>query len=387
MNPFVFMSPTKVRFGEDGISSCGDYVQDLGGQKVLIVTDAYISKSGKLQPLLASIKSCIGADPVIFSNVPPDSDVDCVNEGTALARTNGCDLIVAMGGGSVMDTAKVINICLSLGGDLLDHQGINNISKRLLPMIAIPTTAGTGSEVSFAAMVKDNTDHKKLMFASPFLAPDVALLDPLLIVSLPAKLTAATGIDAVTHDIECFVAAGTNSPMTDCLCLESLRMLKEFLAVATADGANMEARSATLVASTMAGMAFTNAGVGIVHALAHSVGAKYGTHHGMTNGVLLPHGMRFNLQTSKAAYARMARYIAVTSEGDDEKAANALVAWVDGLLLQLDMPQTLKELGVPELNCDSMAEIAELASSDPAIMFNPREVTSEDLISILKGAY
>jgi alcohol dehydrogenase class IV len=254
-------------------------------------------------------------------------------------------------------------------------------------MIAIPTTAGTGSEVSFAAMVKDNTDHKKLMFASPFLAPDVALLDPLLIVSLPAKLTAATGIDAVTHDIECFVAAGTNSPMTDCLCLESLRMLKEFLAVATADGANMEARSATLVASTMAGMAFTNAGVGIVHALAHSVGAKYGTHHGMTNGVLLPHGMRFNLQTSKAAYARMARYIAVTSEGDDEKAANALVAWVDGLLLQLDMPQTLKELGVPELNCDSMAEIAELASSDPAIMFNPREVTSEDLISILKGAY
>ena len=113
MNPFVFMSPTKVRFGEDGISSCGDYVQDLGGQKVLIVTDAYISKSGKLQPLLASIKSCIGADPVIFSNVPPDSDVDCVNEGTALARTNGCDLIVAMGGGSVMDTAKAwVATCL-----------------------------------------------------------------------------------------------------------------------------------------------------------------------------------------------------------------------------------------------------------------------------------
>jgi alcohol dehydrogenase class IV len=387
MNPFVFTAPTKVRFGDSGVSSCGDYVQELGGHKVMIVTDSYISKSGKLGPLVTSIKECTGSEPVIFSNVPPDSDVDCVNEGTALARTHGCDCIVAIGGGSVMDTAKVINICLSLGGDLLDHQGINNISKRLLPLVAIPTTAGTGSEVSFAAMVKDHAEHKKLMFASPFLAPDVAILDPLLIVSLPAKLTAATGIDAVTHDIECFVAAGTNSPMTDCLCLESLRMLKEYLYVATTDGANLEARSATLVASTMAGMAFTNSGVGVVHALAHSVGAKYGTHHGMTNGVLLPHGMRFNLATAKAAYARMARYIDVSQESDDEKAANALIDWVCALLLQLDMPQNLKELGVPELNLDSLAEISELASSDPAIMFNPREVTSEDLVSILRGAY
>jgi alcohol dehydrogenase class IV len=387
MNPFVFTIPTKIRFGESGASCCGDYVQELGGHKVLIVTDAYISKSGKLKPLIDSIKSCTAIDPVVFSNVPPDSDVDCVNEGATLAREHGCDCILAIGGGSVLDTAKVINICLSLGGDLMDHQGINNISKRLMPLIAIPTTAGTGSEVSFAAMVKDHAEHRKLMFASPFLAPDVALLDPLLIVSLPPKLTAATGIDAVTHAIECFVAAGTNSPMTDCMCLESLSMLKKFLLAATTDGANLEARSATLVASTMAGIAFTNSGVGIVHALAHSVGAKYGTHHGMTNGVLLPHGMRFNFAEAKGAYARLARYIQVTQDSDDEKAANALIDWVNGLLLELDLPKNLKELGVPKLDADSLGEISELASSDPAIMFNPREVTSEDMVTILQGAY
>ena len=387
MNPFVFTSPTKIRFGESGISACGDHVQELGGQRVLLVTDSYISKSGKLNDILHSIKDITGTDAIIFSNVPPDSDVDCVNEGAILARQNKCDCIVAVGGGSVMDTAKVINICLSLGGELMEHQGMNNISKRLLPLIAIPTTAGTGSEVSFAAMVKDNSDHKKLMFASPFLAPDVAILDPLLILSLPAKLTAATGIDAVTHDIECFAASMTNSPATDSLCLESLRMLKQYLPVATADGADLEARSATLVASTMAGIAFTNSGVGIVHALAHSIGAKYGTHHGMTNGVFLPHGMRFNMEVAKHAYARLARYIEVSGDKDDEKAANALIQWVEDLLLELDLPQNLKELGVPELNSEALAEITELASSDPAIMFNPREVTGEDLTSILQRAY
>jgi len=158
MNPFVFTSPTKVRFGEEGLSSCGDYLQELGGKNALIVTDAFIAKSGKLAALIASIKSCLDTEPVVFSNVPPDSDVLCVNEGAALARQHNCDCIVAIGGGSVMDTAKVINICLSLGGDLLDHQGINNINKRLLPLIAIPTTSGTGSEVSFVAMVKDHVE-------------------------------------------------------------------------------------------------------------------------------------------------------------------------------------------------------------------------------------
>ncbi|MBS2006293.1 MAG: iron-containing alcohol dehydrogenase [Cyanobacteria bacterium SZAS TMP-1] len=387
MNPFVFTSPTKVRFGEEGLSSCGDYVQELGGTKVLIVTDAFIAKSGKLAPLIASIKSCLGVEPLVFSDVPPDSDVSCVDKGASIARENNCDCIVAIGGGSVMDTAKVINICLSLGGDLLDHQGINNITRRLHPLIAIPTTSGTGSEVSFVAMVKDHQEHKKMMFGSPFLAPDVAILDPLLIVSLPAKLTAATGIDAVTHCIECFVAQGTNSPMTDSLCLEALRLLKDWLAIATADGADLEARSATLVASTMAGMAFTNSGVGVVHALAHAIGGKYGTHHGMTNGVLLPHGMRFNLPAAEQAFARLARYTQVSEDPQDTKAAEALIDWVCGLLDELDLPVNLKQLGVPELNNDSLSELADLASSDPAIMFNPREVTSEDLVAILRGAY
>ena len=284
----------------------------------------------------------------------------------------------------------MINICLSFGGEVMDYQGLNIIERKLYPLIAVPTTAGTGAEVSFVAMVKDHGEGKKLMFGSRFLAPDVAILDPLMVVSLPAKLTAATGIDAITHGIECYVASGTYSVFTDALCLEALRLLFEFLPQATVDGGNLEARGATLVASCMAGVAFTNSGVGITHALAHAVGAKYATHHGMTNGVFLPHGMRFNLDTVYPRYARIAQFLSLADEdnnGDDLALANLLVNKVEALIEKLQLPLTLRELGVPEFSDENLAELSDLAAADPAIMFNPREASSDDLTQLLKRAY
>ena len=390
MNPFVFHTPTRVYFGEDSASSCGDFLRELGGKKVLMVADAFLEKSGALKPLIESIRESTGSAPILFTDVPSDSDIDCVNNATAIARTHQCDAFVAVGGGSVIDTAKVINICLSFGGEVMDYQGLNIIERKLYPLIAVPTTAGTGAEVSFVAMVKDHGEGKKLMFGSRFLAPDVAILDPLMIVSLPAKLTAATGIDAITHGIECYVASGTYSVFTDAICLESLRLLFEFLPQATVDGGNIEARGATLVASCMAGVAFTNSGVGITHALAHAVGAKYATHHGMTNAVFLPHGMRFNLDTVYPRYARIAQFLGFADEkniGDERALANLLVNKVEALLEKLQLPLTLRELGVPELSDENLAELTDLAAADPAIMFNPREASSDDLTQLLKRAY
>ena len=245
MNPFVFHCPTRVYFGEHTAATAAEVAKEYGATKTLIVTDEVLVKAGVLQPILGGFKE---SEYVLFTDVPPDSDVGCVNNAANFARQAKCNAILAVGGGSVLDTAKVVNVCLSLGGELLEYQGLNNLSQKLLPLIAVPTTAGTGSEVSMVAMVKDHAEEKKLLFGSRFLAPDVADTDPMPLVSLPPRLTAATGLDAITHNIESYSAMISNSVFTDALCLESMRLLFESLPRATTHGDDLEARAATLVA-------------------------------------------------------------------------------------------------------------------------------------------
>lgn len=384
MNPFVFHSPTKISFGEHMAATASDVVKDYGAKKILIVTDQILVKTGLVQSVLSGFHQ---NEYVLYSDVPSDSDVQCVNKAAEFAREAGCDGIVAVGGGSVLDTAKVVNICLTMGGELLEYQGLNNLGSRLYPIVAIPTTAGTGSEVSMVAMVKDNSEGKKLLFGSRFLAPDAAILDPTLIISLPARLTAATGLDAVTHCVEAYSAVISNSLMSDALCVQALRMLFEWLPRATIHGDDLAARSATLVASTMAGVAFTNSGVGIVHALAHATGAKYGTHHGATNSVFLPHGMNFNLDVVSNRYASLARQLGMSNSSNDEEAAKALIHGVGQLAAKVGLPSRLRDLGVPQLQKPELDELAFLASTDPAIMFNPKESSVEDIIEIYERAY
>jgi alcohol dehydrogenase class IV len=384
MNPFIFHCPTRVNFGEHMAATAADVVKEYGATKTLIVTDEVLVKAGVLQSILSGFKE---NEYVLFTDVPADSDVDCVNKGASVARQAKCDAVLAVGGGSVLDTAKVINICLSLGGELLEYQGLNNLFQRLRPLVAVPTTAGTGSEVSMVAMVKDHAEEKKLLFGSRFLAPDAAILDPVLLVSLPPKLTAATGLDAVTHNIESYSALISNSVFTDALCLESMRLLFEHLPRATTHGDDLEARAATLVASTMAGLAFTNSGVGIVHALAHATGAKFGTHHGLTNSVFLPHGMQFNLDVVSERYAALARALGFSSSSNTDEAAKALIAAVEQLSQRVGLPSRLRDLGVPRLGVSQLDELALLASTDPAIMFNPKESSVEDIIAIYERAY
>jgi alcohol dehydrogenase class IV len=400
MQPFVFHSPTNISFGEDTICGIGDMLRTLGGSKPLLVTDANLIKAGVVKGAMTSLAEA-GMQVPVFDDVPADSDLDCVRRAVALGRGQQCDCVVAIGGGSVIDSAKVANIGLSFDGDLLEFEGINTLPRRLLPMIAVPTTAGTGSEVSAVAMIKDVANTKKLVFGSRFLAPDAAILDPTLLRSLPPKLTAATGLDALTHALESYVAATAN-PASSALCLEAMRLLFESLPDATGNGGNMEARSSTLVGSMIAGMAFTNAGVGIVHALAHSVGAQYGTHHGMTNTVFLPAGMRFNAPAAANQYAqcywylhlclagsscKAAQWFASDAEGDAEAATKKLIAAVESLISCVNLPTKLSQLGVPVISEEDLQHLAETALNDPAMMFNPNPVSIPDLVQIIKGAY
>jgi alcohol dehydrogenase class IV len=387
MNTFVFQSPTKVCFGENSAATAFDVVKDFGGSRPLLLTDKFLVDNNLIDSIIDGLKDGGLTEPFVFCDVPSDSDVDCVNSASNYAKENGCDSIIAVGGGSVMDTAKATNICLSLGGDLLDYQGLNIIEERLRPLVAIPTTAGTGSEVSFVAMIKDRVEHRKLVFGSRFLAPDAAILDPVLLVSLPPKLTAATGLDALTHCLEALVATVTNSAVSDALALEAARLIFDYLPRATKNGEDIEARGRTLVASTMAGIAFSNSGVGIVHALAHATGARFQTHHGITNAVYLPHGMRFNIAYSSELYGKVARALGFSKSLDDNEASEALVAAVEQLLEEVGLPNSLRAIGVPEMKDAELEEWVALVTEDPAIIFNPREATAEDIIAIYKRAY
>lgn len=397
---FTFQNPTTINFGLDTASGIADLVAELGGSKAIVITDQPLVEHQVIDPIISALRDG-GFDPVVFKDVPSDSDLECVQKAVQYAREEGCDIVIGVGGGSVIDTAKVVNIGLCNEGDLRDYEGINCLTERLKPMILVPTTSGTGSEVSAVAMIRDREHGKKLLYGSRFLMADIALLDPRLLVSLPPKLTAATGMDALTHCLESFVSSTANS-VSDSLSLEAGVLLFAMLPRATNSGDDIEARSSTLLASCMAGIAFTNAGVGLVHALAHTIGGKYGTHHGLTNALLLPAGMRFNMQSSTKKYARFWRHLAGSSlllenlgyttlrydpSLSDEEAGEALVKAVEDLMKLCNLPTRLRDLGLPEFTDELLAELAEVAMTDPAIMFNPGEVTEENLVNILREAF
>jgi alcohol dehydrogenase len=391
ISPFSFYTPTKIVFGEGTAYGVGDFLFELGVNRPLVVTDKNLNKAGLLQAVLDSCESAGTPVMAIFDDVPPDSELAVCHRAADLARQHNCDCVIAVGGGSVMDTAKLVNISISLEGDLLDYEGMNTISQNLRPLIAIPTTTGTGSEVSAVAMCKDRDN--KLLFASRYMFPNVAILDPVLVVSLPPRLTAATGMDALTHCLESLSAVSSNY-VSDASALESLRLLFKYLPIATKHGDNMEARSATLIASMMAGLAFTNAGVGVVHALAHTIGAKYGTHHGLTNAVLLPHGILFNINEAAPKLARAWRSVRLASGAppaeiscDDHEAVRRLVEDIRALMRECNLPLQLRDLTLPELGHEDFVEIAAVSMHDAALMFNPREASVEDLVELLKGAY
>jgi alcohol dehydrogenase class IV len=270
---FEFQVRPRILYGPRSVREVGFEAQKLHGTSAVIVTDKVLHQAGLAQRVADGLTGSGVTLAGIFDAVPPNSEVQAVEEGAAFARAAGCDLLIALGGGSVLDTAKAMNLLLTEGGALLDYEGAGLLSRPLRPLIAIPTTAGTGSEVTIAAVIRDEAQGLKLEFNSPFLMPDVAILDPELTLSLPPVLTAATGMDALTHAIEAYVSTGAQ-PVSDALAIGAIKMIAGNLRQAVQHGDDLEARSNMLLASTMAGIAFSNTLLGIVHAMAHPCGGS-----------------------------------------------------------------------------------------------------------------
>ncbi len=380
---FVFWSPTKVVFGENTALDVAIEVENLKCKKAFIVTDRDLAKNTDIPE---RIKKALGNLSVgIFSDVEADSGIHIVNQGAKIGKELGADCIVSVGGGSAIDTAKGIAILLKEGGKLQDYAGFQVLTRPQTPHIVIPTTAGTGSEVTYIAVIKDHEVGRKLLFGDYNILPNVAILDPKMTEGLPPILTAATGMDAMCHAIEALHSL-QKEPIADGMALHAIKLIKEFLPKAVKDGKDMTARGQMLIAANMAGSAFSNAQVGIVHALAHTVGAKFKVHHGLANSILLPACLRYNGDACGEVYLEVLSALGVSierirpDEAGDE-AANKLIEFTE----KLGLPQRLRDVGVPE---EGLKECSELALSDGAIIYNPKFISdSAEVLKVYQQAW
>jgi aldehyde dehydrogenase (NAD+) len=379
---FVYFGPTKIIFGNG--SSASEVEAEMSALKcsrAVVVTDQGIIKAGLLDKITNSLgKKCVG----VFSDVPQDTGLDVIDRAAAFAREKGADIIISVGGGSAIDTAKGMCILLTEGGSLADFDGIQQLTRLQTPHIVIPTTAGTGSEVTWIAVILDKSKGQKRLVVETYNTPRVAILDPTLTAKLPPLLTASTGMDAMTHAVEA-ICDVDHEPIADAMGLHAIRLLNKYLPTCIKNGSDLTARGQVQLAATMAGWAFGNSMVGLVHAMAHSIGAVAHVPHGVANGILLPHCMEFNLPDAEDYYAEIAHAMGVYEKGSTTKqAAEAAVKAVFDFSKKIGHPQKLSEFGVTEEN---IIKAADMSMSDGAIVCNVRLVTdSSEVLEIYKKA-
>lgn len=380
---FEFQLRPRVLYKAGIVDELGHAIGQSGEKRIMIVADKGVDKAGLLERVKAGLST--SAEVVgVFSDVSANSAVAAVEQGAEYGREVGADLIVAVGGGSPIDTAKCMRILISEGGHLHDYEGYNVLRRPLIPMVAIPTTAGTGSEVTPFAVIRDEDAGIKISFGSPFLAPDMAVLDPEMTRSLPPHLTAATGMDALTHAIEAFVSSEANL-ISDSLALQAIDIISNNLRAATHTGEDMFARGQMLIGSCIAGMAFASGFVGIVHAMAHAIGGSLPVHHGLANSILLPHGMRFNSLVAPNRFARIARALGVNAGGRaEEDVIEDGIAAVAALAADCMLPSRLRDVDVSE---DALPALSDVALRDAAIFTNPRQPTSEEILALMREAW
>jgi 4-hydroxybutyrate dehydrogenase len=372
--------PPDIQFGAGCIQNLTRKIKQLGIKRPMIVCDAAMSRLGMTQKVG---DLCAGADLpfAVFDQGTENPKVKEVSAGVDAYTRGGCDGLVALGGGSVMDLAKTIRVVAAYGGSALDYDvtkgGMKKIGNALPPMIAIPSTSGTGSEATMAAVITDPERHLKFMLLSPFMRVSCALLDPELTLSMPPLVTAATGLDALIHCIEAFVAKGYN-PLADGMCRTNFRLVGSSLKKAVQSGSDIEARKDMLMASLLGGLALSQKNLGAVHALAHPLSGTFGVPHGTANSVMLPHVMRFNAETAGDRYLEVTRLMGLSADSTD-KAADALARFSE----QLGLPVRLRDVGVTE---DSLELMSEDAAKDLSVRSNPRPCTREDLLGFYRKA-
>lgn len=361
----------------------GVVAKSLAITRVLIVTDAGIVKSGMIEPALASLTAA-GVASVVYTDVVADPPEAVVERAIAFAREQQIDGVIGLGGGSSMDVAKVIALLTKSTQSLQDVYGVGNAKGTRLPLIQIPTTAGTGSEVTPISIITTGETTKQGI-VSPLLIADVALLDAELTVGLPPHVTAATGIDAMVHAIEAYTSKLRKNPYSDMLACEALRLLSKHIVTAVEDGHNLVARSAMLYGAMLAGQAFANAPVAAVHALAYPLGGHYHISHGLSNSLVLPHVLRFNLPEATQAYAELAHVINPYARAKPITLAEYFIDAMQTLIHAVKLPSTLRQMDVPEHDLPMLAKDAMLQQR--LLMNNPRLVTEADVLAMYQAAY
>ena len=377
----IFYSPTRIIFGEGSLKRVGEEAKKFG-EKVLIVTGKSSSKkSGSLDEVVNSLTSH-NLQVEVFNKVEPDPSIGTVEEGIKVAKKCAADVVIGLGGGSPMDAAKGIALLMTNKGKITDYFGTDKVKEAAIPVIAIPTTAGTGSEVTKYAVVTERKKMLKQIIGSPHINPKLAILDPMLTLSMPASLTANTGVDALSHAIESYVCTKAN-PVSDILALESIRLIAEALPGAVSQPENIEVRKKMLFASSIAGIALTSSGAGIIHGMGYSITLYYGAPHGLANALLMPEAMEFNLVANPSKYKNIAAAMGKKVEGLLEKdAARLSVVAVRELSEKIGIPRGLKEIGVKE---ESLAGFAETVGKNERVLsLNPRRPSTKEIEEIYR---
>jgi alcohol dehydrogenase class IV len=381
---FSVNQPTRILFGLDAVKQLSDLIRDLGGRRVFLVADPGLKNAG----IITRISTILDTAKIpysLYDKVTPEPGLKLADQGLRLAQKNKADCVVGVGGGSALDIAKAISILLTNGGKAEDYLGLGKIKLQGVPKIMIPTTAGTGAEVTFTAVfINEKTNSKGGMNGDP-LYPDAAILDPLLTLSLPPHVTAATGIDAFTHALEAFVSTQAHT-LSDMYALEAIELINNNLRLAYANGTNLEARSAMLLGSLLGGKALATAGVGLVHAMAYPLGGMFNTAHGLANAVLLPYVVEYNIIGCPEKFAMVAQIMGYETDGLPlHEAAHLAVEAIHQLNADIGIPNSLAALDIPADKIPEMAKIA-LTVTRP-VENNPRKPTEEDVISVYEAAF
>ncbi len=383
MMAMQFLLPTRIISGIGSVAEVGKESQLFGARRALIVTDPGLNKT---EIPLTVVKHLQNADMAveIFSDVESDPSIATANKIAQKVKEIAADILVAIGGGSSIDAAKSAALLVTNGGHLKDYAGVGKVKKPVLPLIAIPTTAGTGSEVTIFAVMSDPDNNEKFTISSSLIAPATAILDPELTIKLPATITAFTGMDALTHAIEAYTSV-IAQPATNGLALEAIKMIMESLPVAVLRGDNIKAREDMLQASLLGGAAFNSAFLGLAHAIASPLGGHFHVPHGLANAVILPYVMEFNLPAAIDKYAAIAKALGLAASADSPRIlAEKAVAAVTQLTRDINIPQRLRDVGAQQ---EVLPLVARDALKSIQLKFNARLAKEEEILALLQKAY
>ncbi|AOM40728.1 L-threonine dehydrogenase [Xenorhabdus hominickii] len=378
----TFFIPPVNKIGMGCMTEAVDLIKNYGYRQALIVTDRVLNEIGvvtKVQTLLADV----GIKSAIYDGTNPNPTTINVEEGLEILRRHDCDCVISLGGGSPHDCAKGIAMVATNGGDIRDYEGVDRSAKPQLPLIAINTTAGTASEMTRFCIITDVERHIKMAIVDKNVTPILSVNDSALMAAMPKGLTAATGMDALTHAIEAYVSTAAN-PITDACALKAVTMISNNLRRAVENGSDMEARENMAYAQFLAGMAFNNASLGYVHAMAHQLGGFYDLPHGVCNAVLLPHVQRFNAKVSAVRLKEIAVAMGVdVTNLNDEQGAEACIHAISTLATDVNIPAGLSALNVKE---EDLPILATNALKDACGFTNPIQASHEEIVAIFKAA-